>query len=118
MTTTKADLAAGAAVASAAACAATIRTVTLDTPFQRGDVTLEKVSVRKPKSGALRGISLSALLNLDYGALETLLPRITDPLLSKQDVAALDPSDLIQLGSEVMDFLLPRDAKAALSPTT
>lgn len=117
MTTTKADLAAGAAVA-AAASAAIIRTVTLDTPFQRGDVTLEKVSVRKPKSGALRGISLSALLNLDYGALETLLPRITDPLLSKQDVAALDPSDLIQLGSEVMDFLLPKDAKAALSPTT
>ena len=58
---------------------------------------------------------LSALLNLDYGALETLLPRITIPPLTKPEVAALDPSDLIQLGSEVMDFLLPKAAKAALS---
>lgn len=116
MTTTKAALA--TTTAAPAVASGDVRTVTLDTPFPRGDVTVEQVRVRKPKSGALRGISLSGLLNLDYGALETLLPRITDPLLSKQDVAALDPSDLIQLGSEVMDFLLPKDAKAALSPTT
>jgi hypothetical protein len=92
--------------------------VTLDTPIMRGELTIDVIEVRKPKSGALRGLSLSALLNLDYGALETLLPRITTPILSKQDVAELDPSDLTQLGSEVMDFLLPKDAKAALSPNS
>ena len=92
--------------------------ITLDTPIVRGELTIDTVEVRKPKSGALRGLSLSALLNLDYGALETLLPRITNPVLSKQDVAELDPSDLTQLGSEVMDFLLPKDAKAALSPNS
>lgn len=63
----------------------------------------------------MRGLSLSSLLNLDYAALETLLPRITLPGLGKADIAALDPSDIIQLGSEVMDFLLPKAAKAALS---
>lgn len=93
-------------------------TVTLDTPLVRGEQKIETVEVRKPKSGALRGCSLSALLNLDYGALEILLPRITSPTLTKQDIAELDPSDLTQLGSEVMDFLLPKDAKAALSPNT
>jgi len=92
--------------------------ITLDTPIVRGELTIDTIEVRKPKSGALRGLSLSALLNLDYGALETLLPRITNPVLSKQDVAELDPSDLTQLGSEVMDFLLPKDAKAALSPNS
>lgn len=92
--------------------------INLDTPIVRGELTIDVVEVRKPKSGALRGLSLSALLNLDYGALETLLPRITNPILSKQDVAELDPSDLTQLGSEVMDFLLPKDAKAALSPNS
>lgn len=94
---------------------ADLRTVTLDAPIVRGEETIATVKVRKPHGGELRGLSLSALLNLDYAALETLLPRITMPMLAKGDVAALDPSDLIQLGSEVMDFLLPKAAKAALS---
>jgi len=95
---------------------AELRSVALDAPIARGEQTIDTVQVRKPHGGELRGLSLSALLNLDYGALETLLPRITIPPLTKPEVAALDPSDLIQLGSEVMDFLLPKAAKAALSP--
>ena len=109
------ELTAVAAAATAAAAVA-FATVTLDTPIVRGEATITEVKVRKPKSGELRGLSLSALLNLDYAALETLLPRITSPMLSKADVADLECSDLTQLGSEVMDFLLPKDAKAALSP--
>jgi hypothetical protein len=112
---TQAALAAGAA---AAAIAPVLRTVEFDTPLVRGDQTIANIQVRKPSSGELRGLSLSNLLNLDYGTLETLLPRITIPTLSKQEIAALDPADLTQLGSEVMDFLLPKGAKAALSPTT
>ena len=95
----------------------TMSTVTLDTPIVCGDITISEVKVRKPQAGELRGLSLSALLNLDYGALENLLPRITIPTLTKAQIIAMDPSDFTQLGSEVMDFLLPKGAKAALSPT-
>lgn len=94
-----------------------LRTVTLDVPLQIGDETIEAVQVRKPASGELRGLTMMALSQLDYAALETLLPRITMPMLSKQDIARLDPADFMQLGGEVMDFLLPQAAKAA-SPTT
>lgn len=94
---------------------ADMRSVTLDAPVTRGEQKIDTLQVRMPHGGELRGLSLSALLNLEYGALETLLPRITIPPLTKLEVAALDPSDLIQLGSEVMDFLLPKAAKAALS---
>lgn len=94
----------------------TMSTVTLDTPIVSGDITISEVKVRKPQAGELRGLSLSALLNLDYGALENLLPRITIPTLTKAQIIAMDPSDFTQLGSEVMDFLLPKGAKAALSP--
>ncbi|ATI81453.1 phage tail assembly protein [Sphingobium yanoikuyae] len=93
-----------------------LRTVTLDTPVMRGEQTIASLQVRKPHGGELRGLSLSALLNLEYVALETLLTRVTIPPLIKQEVASLDPSDLIQLGSEIMDFLLPKAAKEALSP--
>lgn len=118
----KTATATAAALASTAVAAitavATTTTITLDTPIQRGETTIETVQIRKPSAGELRGLSLSQLLNLDYGSLETLLPRITLPTLSKGDVAALNPADLTQLGSEVMDFLLPKASKAAVSPFT
>ena len=93
-----------------------LRTVTLDTPIVRGDTTVDTVQIRKPNSGELRGLTLMALSQLDVGALEKLLPRITIPPLLKHDIAALDPADLMQLGGEVMDFLLPKAAKAEASP--
>ncbi|MGE7139655.1 phage tail assembly protein [Luteibacter sp. NPDC031894] len=88
------------------------KTVTLETPIKRaGDVTLEKVSVRKPAAGELRGTSLVNLLNMDVGSLEIVLPRITTPPLLKAEVAAMDPADLVQLATEVSGFLLTRQAK-------
>jgi hypothetical protein len=95
-----------------------LRTVTLDVPLKIGDQTIETVQVRKPASGELRGLTMMALSQLDYAALETLLPRITIPPLEKRDIAQLDPADFMQLGGEVMDFLLPKSAKETVSPTT
>lgn len=95
-----------------------LRTVTLDVPLKIGEQTITSVEVRKPASGELRGLTMMALSQLDYAALETLLPRITNPRLSKFDVQNLDPADFMQLGGEVMDFLLPKSAKEAASPTT
>jgi hypothetical protein len=96
--------------------AATMKTVTLDEPIVRGDTKIEKVMVRKPKSGELRGTQLVNLLNMDVTALEVVLPRITVPTLSKHDVAALDPADLTQLGMEVCGFLLTKANREAFQP--
>ncbi|KQN29695.1 phage tail assembly protein [Sphingomonas sp. Leaf38] len=95
-----------------------LRTITFDTPLQNGEQTIDSVVVRKPAAGELRGTTMMALSQLDYTALETLLPRITTPVLHKQMIARLDPADFMQLGGEVMDFLLPRSAKVTNSPTT
>lgn len=108
-----------AIAAAALASTAIVRTVTLDSPLSRGEAdSITTVQVRKPNAGELRGLTLMALSQLDYGALETLLPRITSPILHKADIARLDLADLMQLGGEVMDFLLPKAAKEAVSPTT
>ncbi|KQO07866.1 phage tail assembly protein [Sphingomonas sp. Leaf242] len=95
-----------------------LRIVTFDFPLKVGNATIESVQVRKPASGELRGTTMMALSQLDYTALETLLPRITTPQLTKHDIGQLDPADFMQLGGEVMDFLLPKSAKDAASPTT
>ena len=94
-------------------------TVTLETPIVRGDQTITSVSVRKPAAGELRGVALADLLRLDVAALITVLPRVTTPTLTAQDVSALDLVDLAALGTEVLGFFMTKADRALLqaSPT-
>jgi hypothetical protein len=91
------------------------RTFTLDDPITIGGE--EKIpagtviTVRKPGSGELRGLALNNLLQLDVASLETLAPRITSPTIFKPLAAAMAPNDMLQFGTEVVDFLLPKAAK-------
>lgn len=89
--------------------------ITLDTPITRGKQQITTVTLTKPNAGALRGTNLTALLQMDVEALTLVLPRISEPALTQADVRNMDPADLVQMGSTVAGFLLP---KAALSPTT
>lgn len=94
----------------------TTATVKLDFPFTRGDQTIDTVQVRRPKAGELRGLNIADLVQMNVSSTTTLLPRITTPRLTPQEVADLDPADFTQLGMEVQDFLLPKAAKQAASP--
>lgn len=89
--------------------------VTLDTPIQRGDTTIDQVEVARPGAGQLRGVNLAELIQLHVDSLIKVLPRITTPTLSEPEVARLDPADLMQLGLTVSGFLLPKAAKADVS---
>jgi hypothetical protein len=92
-------------------------TITLDQPIQRGAETIHQVTLRTPSAGELRGCNLTDLLQMDVAALQTVLPRITLPTLTKVDIGNLDPADLLQLGAEVAGFLLPKAARPEASPT-
>ena len=97
----------------------TTKTITLDTPLQRGTQTITEIAVRKPAAGELRGLSLTDLIRIETGALIEALPRVTTPPLSKHEVMALDPSDLLQLGTVLATFCLPklRDEETAQEVT-
>ena len=86
-------------------------TVTLDTPIKRGNSVITEVTLRKPSAGELRGVSLAELLQMKVDALQTVLPRITNPILHKQDMATLDPADLVNMGTVVVGFLLTKETK-------
>ncbi|KVE72084.1 phage tail assembly protein [Burkholderia vietnamiensis] len=94
--------------------------ITLDTPITRGEQDITAVTLMKPLAGALRGVALTDVLQLDVIALSKVLPRISDPVLTTQDVLRLDPADLLQLGTEVAGFLVPNSSKvdASLDPST
>ena len=72
-----------------------------------------EIKVRTPNSGELRNLQVAALLQMDYNQVETLAPRVTQPVLHKQAVAAMCPGDFTQLASEIAGFLLPKGAKAS-----
>lgn len=89
-------------------------THTLDTPIVRGEQTITHVTLAKPSSGALRGTSLAALVNLDVDALRKVLPRISTPTLTEMDVTLMDPADLVALGGIFAGFLMPKALKASM----
>lgn len=91
-----------------AKAAAQAETITLDTPITRGSKTVSEITVRKPLAGALRGVSLVDVLQMDVSAATKLLPRITSPALTEADIRDMDPADLFQLASQVANFLLPK----------
>ncbi|NWK44886.1 phage tail assembly protein [Ralstonia pickettii] len=82
--------------------------ITLDTPIKRGDQVISVLTLRKPGSGELRGVSLMDLMRMDVTALHTVLPRITAPTLTTADVSKLDLADLVKIATEVTGFLLSK----------
>ncbi|WGO84665.1 phage tail assembly protein [Arsenophonus apicola] len=86
-------------------------TVKLDEPIKRGDTELTEISVRKPNTGALRGIRLQALMDMDVLSMTEVLPRITSPALTKAEIMLMNPADLVLLSIEVVSFLLPNSMR-------
>lgn len=87
---------------------------TLDEPITRGDSTVTELTVRKPSPGDMRGLTLNAVSNGDVNALTKLLPRITSPALTEQEISGgiLEVQDLTDLCEIVVDFLFTKARKA------
>lgn len=85
--------------------------VELETPLQRGKTTVSEITVRKPMSGGMRGVSLVDIMNLDVAALTKVMPRITTPALTEAELKTMDIVDLVQLGTALNGFLTPKKYK-------
>ena len=85
--------------------------IALDYPLQRGETPITTITLRRPSSGSLRGLSLTDLLSMNTDALTKVIPRISTPSLTEQEVGMLDPSDLVAIGSEIAGFLVPKRLK-------
>lgn len=88
----------------------TQKTLTLDTPIKRGEEQITTVTLSKPQAGALRGVRLQALMDMDVNSLLVVLPRVTQPTLEPHEINSMDPADLLALSVEVVTFLLPKSA--------
>ena len=84
--------------------------VTLENPIKRGEQVVSAITLIKPNAGTLRGVSLAAVANSEVDALIKVLPRMTAPMLTEQEVAALELPDLVALAGKVVGFLSPNSA--------
>lgn len=64
--------------------------------------------MRKPNSGALRGVRLAALIEMDVDSAMLVLPRVTTPALTKSEILMMNPADMMSLTKELVLFLLPK----------
>lgn len=81
------------------------KTVTLTTPIVRGETEITAITVRKPNVPALKGLKLMDLMQSDVNAVATLLPRITQPMLTKADIDRLDVVDFTKLTGAIFETM-------------
>lgn len=80
-------------------------TVPLQNPITRDGKAISEVSLNVPSAGHLRGVSLLDLLRLETSAVVEVLPRISNPKLTKQEISSLSAPDLVDLASATASFL-------------
>lgn len=88
--------------------------VPLEEPITSGGQKITHITIRKPNVKALSGVSLQAIYQHDVNALIKVLPRVTTPALTAQQVLELDPVDFAQLGGHLVTFLYPKDLQKAI----
>ncbi|MDR2959086.1 MAG: phage tail assembly protein [Stenotrophomonas sp.] len=88
--------------------------IVLETPIERGEQVIRSVRLRKPTAGDLRGIKLFDLAQMDVTALTTVLPRISQPILTTADAGKLEPADLIEIARVIGDFFVPKSERESL----
>ncbi len=88
--------------------------VTLSEPIVRGDITITELTLRKPKAGELRGLSLQDIIGTDVTALITLIPRISSPIVHPDEAENLDADDLTECGGAIRGFFMTKAERQIL----
>jgi len=95
----------------------TTETVTIDltVPIQREGEPVDRLFLRKPKAGELRGLKVEDLFATDVNTLFALLPRICTPFLTPQEIDDLESEDLLEIAGAVKGFFMPAAMKEAMA---
>lgn len=86
--------------------------IILEQAIKRGESSITEITLRKPAAGELRGLKLADLINGDVNATIRLVPRISQPTLTEQEVAALDVADLLGCADAIAGFLQKKGSTA------
>lgn len=94
---------------------AKMNSIQLVAPLKGADnKPITEIEIMKPTAGALRGLQLAMLQAQDVNQLSKLLPRITQPALTSDQVWELDPADLAAIANRVSLFFMTREQLAMI----
>lgn len=87
-----------------------LETVKLLQPIERGETTIDEITVRKPTAGELRGLNIVDIMRMDVDGMFKLLPRITNPVLSEGELSAMNADDFAELAGTATLFFSQENA--------
>lgn len=81
------------------------KTVTLAQGILRGENRITEITVRKPLTKQLRGVSISRLIEMNADDWQIVLPRVTMPKVDKVDFAQMTVTDFTKLCSAAAELM-------------
>lgn len=81
-------------------------TIKLANPIVRGETQIDTLTLRKPKAGELRGLTLQDVIGTDITALLRLIPRVSNPPLTQDETDNLEAEDLSEIGGAIRGFFM------------
>lgn len=81
------------------------KTVTLAQGILRGENRITDITVRKPLTKQLRGVSISRLIEMNADDWQIVLPRVTTPKVDKVDFAQMTVTDFTKLCSTAAELM-------------
>lgn len=92
--------------------------ITMVEPIQRESGSIEKLTLRKPCAGELRGLKIGDLITGETTAVLTVLPRIVEPVLTPPEINGLSCEDLAEIAGTIAGFFLTPAQKAMVQEMT
>lgn len=82
--------------------------ITLSESIKRGETSIDSIILRRPKTGELRGLNMQDLIQSDVNSIITLIPRISQPTLTPEETADLDPADFTEITGAIRGFFMTK----------
>lgn len=89
-------------------------TVQLMHPLQRGETLIDKVTLRKPTAGEMRGLNLQDVMHSDFAALIVIATRISDPILTPDEVSTMEVDDFSELAGAIRGFFMTKGEREVI----
>ena len=81
------------------------KTVTLAQGILRGENRITDITVRKPLTKQLRGVSISRLIEMNADDWQIVQPRVTTPKVDKVDFSQMTVTDFTKLCSTAAELM-------------
>jgi hypothetical protein len=94
------------------------RAFDLAEPILRESGEIARLTLRKPKAGEMRGLTVQALVNGDINEVIALLPRICDPFITDAETDNMAVEDIAEAAGIIYNFFISPQAKAKIERAT